>query len=574
MNENHQHIDKKLAYILYLILFGLVLIVCYTFHLQINLVSQFFNRGQKNFLRTQTIASVRGSITDCKGRFLATNRPVNTIYWKGTYKKNLSDEHKKVLSTLSAIIHGTITDHDHIEEVAQNLMLTERKGTLSKLFEDVDLQTLARVFEQFPDHPNIIVKRAFKRYYPYDTYASHLVGYLGHTPLNSAGKMGLEMLHEPHLQGKVGKEIIKINSSGRYIETAYVEKAESGSTLCTTIDLDIQRMVEDVFPSSYSGACIIMDPETGALKALLSAPSFNPNIFLQSFSRHDWNNLIKQNCFINRTCNACYPPASLFKLITLVAALEENVITPDQTWQCKGFTKFGNRKYRCGNIWGHGELTTQQALAKSCNIPFFEIGKKLSIDTLAHYAHMFGLGEKTSVKLIEKAGLVPTSEWKRYTKGERWWPGETLSAVIGQSFLLTTPLQIATMMSSFCTGHRVTPRILVNEPIINEHLPLKPSTLECIQNATQQVIKSGTARRIKKDLEDFDIHAKTGTAQTSSLSRRKLSKAHKEHAWFTAYFTYKNQQPLVIVVLIEHAGSARIATNTAANFLKRYKKQY
>ena len=153
--------------------------------------------------------------------------------------------------------------------------------------------------------------------------------------------------------------------------------------------------------------------------------------------------LAEKHPFLNRAFNACYPPGSLFKIVTLSAALENGYITPESYWFCNGLIEFAGREYHCSNKHGHGLLNTEQALAHSCNIMYFELAKRMNIDLLADYAHRYGLGLKTNVMFAEKEGLVPTNAWKRRVKKEKWWPGETLSAAIGQSYLLVTPLQIA-----------------------------------------------------------------------------------------------------------------------------------
>jgi len=202
---------------------------------------------------------------------------------------------------------------------------------------------------------------------------------------------------------------------------------------------------------------------------------------------------------------------------------------------------------------------------------FYEIGKKISIDTLAHYAYKFGLGQKTNLIFSEKEGIVPNKKWKEETKGEQWWPGETLSVAIGQSFLLTTPIQISRMIASIFTGYLVSPRILLNEPIQKKPLDLEPDTIDFLKKSMKSVVTKGTGRHISK-VKDIIIYAKTSTAQISTFQKRKLSDIYLEHGWFVAHFQYKQNAPLVIVILVENAGTSQVATNIAKNFLIAYKK--
>jgi penicillin-binding protein 2 len=275
--------------------------------------------------------------------------------------------------------------------------------------------------------------------------------------------------------------------------------------------------------------------------------------------------------FLNRAFNAHYPPGSIFKLVVASAALEQGIITPETIWDCKGFISFSGRRYHCHVLEGHGKLTVSQALEQSCNPLFYDIGTKISIDTLAEYAYKFGLGEKTNILFPEKKGLIPSSMWKLNTLGERWWPGETLSAAVGQSFLLVTPIQIARMIASIFTGQLITPRILAEEKVKTHPLNIEQKTLELLRQSMKKVVTQGTGKRINR-VKDIEVYAKTSTAQTSALHKRHKGRIYQEHGWFVAQFRYKQNRPLIIVVLIEHAGSSRVPTVVAKKFLINYKK--
>jgi penicillin-binding protein 2 len=181
------------------------------------------------------------------------------------------------------------------------------------------------------------------------------------------------------------------------------------------------------------------------------------------------------------------------------------------------------------------------------------------------------LGEKTNIIFPEKSGLVPSREWKMNSKGERWWPGETLSVTIGQSFSLATPIQVARMIGGIFTGNLVSPRLLVNEPFVITPLDIQPATISFLKKSMKMVVRHGTGRGVR-EIKDIKIYAKTSTAQTSDFSKRKLDQKYLEHGWFVGYFQYKNYTPLVMVLLVEHAGTAQVATKVAKNFLVEYKK--
>jgi penicillin-binding protein 2 len=259
-------------------------------------------------------------------------------------------------------------------------------------------------------------------------------------------------------------------------------------------------------------------------------------------------------------------------LVTASAALETNLIDVDTSWYCCGYVEFAHRKYWCANRNGHGHLSTTKAIQKSCNTAFFDIGKKISIDVLANYAHRFGLGEKTNILFPEKEGLVPNYAWKKSAKGENWWPGETLSAAIGQSYLLATPIQVARMISAIFTRYLANPRLLMTEPIVKKPLDIKPETIEILQSSMGRVTdQGGTAQSVKR-IKDMKIYAKTSTAQTANLDKRELGGAYLEHGWFAGYFQYKDHKPLTIVIVVENIGSSRVTTAIAKSFFIAYKK--
>ena len=559
---------KKIKRIKYCIIAAFVVITAKLFYLQVNLTDYFTNRSQQNFLRTESIRSPRGNITDRNGKLLATNRPVLNVYWRGTGNFVLNDEQYKILAHLEKILNVPIIDNNSLQT---RIMYTERQFKEVRIASDINIEQLSKIEELLPHHPNITIKTDFKRHYPFTSCASHLVGYLGNSiDVGTHGKMGLEKTFEHILKGKDGTIIKTINSVGRKLAEKEINTSLAGDTIKTTIDIELQQLCERVFPEKLTGTFIIMDPHKGDILSLISRPNFDPSIFLQSIPLKYWQSLQEKKPFLNRALNACYPPGSIFKLVTISAALEHNLISPESLWHCDGFVYFGKRKYWCHKRQGHGELTTTQAVAQSCNILCFEIGKQIDVDLLAEYAHKFGLGQKTNSIFHEKSGLIPTRKWKQEVKNEPWWPGETLSVSIGQSFVLTTPIQIASMIASIFTGTIPTPRFLTVERPQYRPLDIKPETLEFLKKSMKLVVTYGTGKRVNT-IKDFEIYAKTSTAQTSAFSKRNLGTEYLEHGWFVAYIKYKDTQPLIIVLLVENAGTSRVPTVIAKNFLIKYK---
>jgi penicillin-binding protein 2 len=521
--------------------------------------------GKRNFIRYEKIMSPRGNIFDCKGNLLATNRPVFALYWVGTGKRSLDEDQRSVLQLLETIFTTSFTP--------STLTSAERTYKQFLLIEDIPFEALSKLVEQLPHHKNLLITSHFKRYYPYNSLASQTIGYLGALQTDWQGKMGLEKVCDEQLKGAEGQLLKTINSIGKHLDQQEVKKALAGSDIHCTMDLVLQEIAEAVFPEDYAGVLLLMDPQNGALKVMVSRPGFDPNTFLTKISSQRWEDMQYNNPFINRIFDACYPPASLFKLVTIAAALETQLITPDDTWFCQGAVIFADRPYHCSNRYGHGKLSLIDALGCSCNVPFFEMGKRLKIDTLAHYASLFGLGTKTESIFPEKIGLIPSTHWKRTVKKERWWAGETLSATIGQ-ISLVTPIQIVRMISAICQGYLVKPRILLNEEIEITPLDIMPTTQAFLKKCMKRVIEQGGSayQKLRKFSKTMKLYAKTGTAQTASLAYSKDNPLMLEHAWFAVYFIDQNNQPHTLVIVIERAGSSRVAVSVAEQFLKKYQE--
>lgn len=553
---------KKIKITLYIIICTVGIIISRLVYLQILQNHNFFSLGIKNFLRTESIASPRGNILDCHGTLLATNRPVTSIYWQGTGNKTLTSQQHKIITALQNII-----------EISSEKSITtaERNGTKVLIASDISFTQLSKIIELFPNNPNIYISNHFKRFYPHKKIASHILGHLSTiNSLETIGKMGLEKILHDTLQGEQGKLIKTINSLGTNIEQNEIKSALAGQNIVTTLDVSLQKIAESLFPSQYRGALLLMDPETGALRAVVSRPHFDPTVFLDPIATPQWQSLQKGHPFLNRAFNACYPPASIFKLVSVSAALENNIISKQDIIDCSGFFRFKGRRHYCDRRSGHGELCIKDAVAKSCNILCYEIATKLPIDTLADYAFRFGLGQKTHVIFPEQEGLVPTTTWKKEEKGEQWWPGETLSCSIGQSYFLATPIQIACMISSIFEGYLVTPRILTSERITIRPLDIQFSTRKFLKKSMKSVVRVGTGTEVSQ-IEDIKVFAKTGTAQVMRLARATDTVQILPHAWFVAYFNYKDYKPLTLVILIEHAGNSKPARIFAKNFLMRYR---
>lgn len=554
--------SRKLRLLALASMLGLALIAARLYDLQIRQADTLSLLSQKNFLRIEKITPLRGNILDVRGELLATNRPLVNLCWHPTGKR-LDAAQLQTIKQLEAITGQELL-------VSCSLARAERGHKNVLLLGDLSVELLSKIAEQLPACPNILIDTNIRRFYPHGSLASHLVGFLGEISQDPVGKMGFEKFLEPSLHGQAGELEKIINSLGKSIAERQLKTALSGEHIHTTIDIGLQQCAEQAFSSQFAGSLLVMCPKTGALRALVSRPNFDPNIFLSPISAESWKELQDNRAFLNRAFDASYPPASIFKLVSMSAALEKGIVDPHATMFCKGFYHFGNTRHWCKQHAGHGTLTIKQALAKSCNILFYHIGKHLPIDTLADYAHRFGLGARVPMLFNSQDGLVPTTSWKLMAKKERWWPGETLSVAIGQSYLLVTPIQVGRMIGSIFEGYLVNPRLLEQEPIEKQPLLISPSTRDFLKDSMRSVITIGSGMQVSH-IKDITIYGKTGTAQISSLALRDKDDAYLEHGWFVAYFRYKNEEPLVLVVMAEKVASSSVAVGIAKEFILGYR---
>jgi penicillin-binding protein 2 len=543
--------------------FFVFLMVARLFYLQIETGGFFSQKGERNFLRVEVIPPLRGDVFDCNHILLAANRPLFDLYWEGGGGVGLSQEDKEMLQKVSEIV-GIDFNESEQRRLIEYSHRFARKMLLKK---ELTFDELCKISEQCSRSNHLLVANRFKRVYPFKTMACHILGYLGRDA--NQGLAGVESIFQDELAGRAGFITHVVNATGKKLTQKAYQDATAGVDVILTLDLSLQQLTEQLFEGDFSGAVIIMDPSDGAIRALACNPTYDPNLFLEKLTEEEWSDLLANNPFLNRATCALYPPASIFKLVTFAAGYEEGIIDPDLLVNCHGYVTFCGHKHAC--MQKHGPLNARQAIAHSCNVRCFHTAMRMSIDTLADYARRFGLGSKTGCLLPEKPGLVPDSVWKRKEKGERWWKGENLSASIGQSYLLVTPLQVARAVSAIFTRQLVRPRILEREDIQKEPLRVAPKTLNFLKQGMKEAVTKGTCWRLGRHT-DFDLYAKTGTAQTCSKNLEKSTKTRKEHAWLACSFAFKNEAPLTLVILLEHAESSMFALEMAHKFFNGYQR--
>ncbi len=565
------------------------------FMLQVVEGGEYRRLSENNCIRLQTIDAPRGVIYDRNGALLVDNRPAFHL-------QIVLKDARPVSETLARLSRHTGISVSRFESAieAQRGAPDYRPLTLMR---DIGRDLLAVVEAYRFDLPGIGVEVQPLRHYLAGA-APHLIGYLseirpdelesgrypGARGGDFVGRYGVERTAETLLRGKNGGRQVEVDARGRVVRILDRVEPTPGRNLRLTLDLILQRRAEELL-AGKAGAVAAIDPANGEVLAMASNPGFDPNAFVQGMSHEEWRSLISNpdRPMENKVVQAEYPPASTYKVVTAMAALEAGVIDEKTEFHCPGHLVFGDRTFRCWKRGGHGDVAVVDALAVSCDVFFYNVGHRLGVDRLAEYAMGCGLGRPTGVDLDnEAAGLIPTAAWKRRRTGVPWQGGETLSIAIGQGYNLTTPLQMAVLTAAVANGGVLyRPQIIrrvetvngmvvdVPEPEIVGSLPAGPETLEILRKGMHQVVNGprGTARRVA--MSDIRISGKTGTAQVVSkrmeeMDPENMNDRHKPHAWFIA-IGERGESRLAVAVLVEHGeGGSATAAPIAAEVIRTH----
>jgi penicillin-binding protein 2 len=389
------------------------------------------------------------------------------------------------------------------------------------------------------------------------------------------GRQGIEREFEEVLRGTPGRRWVEVDALGRERKVLKEESYGPGQNLVLTLDASLQEKAEALM-GDRAGALIALDPRNGEVLAMVSQPRFDPNVFAKGVSARAWKELASNGLhpLEDRTTRGQYPPGSVFKIVMAGAALEEGALKKGEKLFCPGQFTHKGRTYRDWKPEGHGWVDLHRALVESCDVFFYQVGLRLGIDTIAKYARAFGLGEPTGLGPPgEKAGIVPSSEWKRKTLGEPWYPGETVSASIGQGYTVMTPIQMAVLISAVANGGTLyRPRLVLRVeepeggvvrtfgPEVKGRLPIRPEHLETIRRALRGVVNEERGTAFRARIQNIPMAGKTGTAQVVRMKKRQDQKEQaagprelRDHGWFVAFAPYEDPR-IAVVVLGEHGG--------------------
>jgi len=561
MQIEHQG-TKKLAVVAILILLGFLIILLRLWQLQILQGDVLRKVSESNRLRVIMVPAPRGIIFDRNGIPLVKNTP----YFCASIIPEEFDDAS--IPSLAGVLHLT---EDALREKLGNIVRSP--FTPVKLKEDLSFDEVSYIEARRSDFPGLIVEIEVGREYLYGGIGAHIIGYLGKlTPVQSKdpefrdvppnafiGQWGVEKFFDKSLRGTAGERLIEVDAIGREIRLLRENPAVKGTDLTLSLDIALQKAAEDAF-GEKAGALVALKVDTGEILGFVSEPSFDPNRFAKGISAEDWNALAadKKVPMLNRAIQSQYPPGSTFKIITAIAALEAGALDTTTKVDCRGGINYGKWHFGCWKKPGHNVVSLHRALVESCDVYFYDAGRRAGFDKVAEYATMFGLGKETGFPIgRERKGLIPNSRWKQEVRKAPWLLGETFINSIGQGYVAATPIQMAVMMSAVSNGGAVyKPSILKGaEPVVVRKAEVSPATLEEIRSALSGVVSEpgGTGGAARSGT--VSIGGKTGTAQVVGIRKdsKNLSEQFRDHAWFVAFAPVEKPE-IAMSVLVEHGG--------------------
>jgi penicillin-binding protein 2 len=578
--NNHNSAERVLL-AAYVIATLFLVLVIRLWQLQILQGKEFRKLSEENRLRIIKVAAPRGIIFDRNGTPLVRNTPYFSV---SLNPQNFDDTDVKALAALLRV------DPAQLEK-----KIRTAKGLYEpvKLREGLSMKEVAYVEARRSDFPGLIIDTELSRDYLYGSIGAHLIGYLGKPTQTQAntpefkdippdafiGQWGIEKLYDRDLRGTAGERVIEVDAMGRELRLIQEKPSVPGTDIKLAMDINVQKEAEEAF-DERTGAFVALKPDTGEILALSSRPSFDPNLFTKGITGKQWEELITnaRKPLLNRALQSQYPPGSTFKVVTAIAALEEGQIDADTKATCTGGIVYGRWHFGCWQKHGHGTLSLHRALVESCDVYFYEAGRKVGIDRLAAYARELGLGSAIGLSLgKERTGLIPDTQWKAEKRNQPWYLGETFNAAIGQGYVATTPYQMAQLMSFVANGgflYKPSLLYLAEKPEPVRRLKIKPETFAVVANALFGVVNEpgGTGGAARSSMAH--VCGKTGTAQVVGLKKdsKYLREGQRDHAWFVSFAPYEKPE-IALSVMVEHGGhgggaAAPIAKRAIEAYLK------
>lgn len=606
--ESQILVDRVVVGVSVILVLLLVLLVR-LFYLQVIQHGAYTTLSDNNRIHTRTLQPVRGLILDRHGQLIADNVPAFTLALVKEYIKDLDLTVERIRQIIP------VSDAE-LQSFKKRLKQSRRPFESVPLLFKLDEEEIARISVNLYDLPGVGVEARLVRHYPLGPVMAHAVGSVrrinmddmknldkvAYSGTDHMGKRGVEKFYEHLLLGRVGYQRVESNARGRILKTLEETLPVPGLNLKLHVDTRLQRAAIDAL-EGRRGVVVAIEPATGGILAMVSNPSYDPNLFISGIDQQTYAALrdSRDTPLFNRALQGQYEPGSTLKPFIALAALEGGFIDADYTIQDPGWFKLpmNNRLYRDWN-WtkrgygGHGQVHLQKSIYRSCNVYYYELATRLGIDSIHSYLSYFGFGEVTSVDLPEaKTGLLPSREWKRRARKQPWYPGDTVNMGIGQGSMLVTPLQLATAVAVLANrGRFVQPRMLMDaEGGAPEYYANMPdiqisdekhwhTVLEAMQmvvhRGNQGYGENGTAWAYIGRKIDYQMAGKSGTAQVVGIKQgeeyeeEELDERLRKHAWFVAFAPYE-QPGIAIAVLVENGGGG---SSIAAPVVKKIVDSY
>lgn len=582
LRDDSKFATGKIAFFQYLTVAVFLFLISGFWELQIRNYQLYHERAEQNRIKSIPVLAARGKILDRDGRVIVDNHASYSLILS---RENLKEEH------IRPIAEGlNIVGADYESLLARIHRFNAPKYIPIVIKEELTPDELSFVEshrdpETFPEMDLI---RAQRRLYPSDGTAAHVIGYVGEVseselntpelarfhPGDVIGKEGIERQYNDILMGTDGKRQVEVDNVGKERRVLASKPDIPGHNLQLTIDLDLQ-VVAELAMENRKGAVIALDPRNGEVLAMVSRPAFDPNRFATRIKTRDWKEMINNtgHPMLNRAIQAQQAPGSTFKPFMAIAGLETGAIDDSFTVNCGGGAVFYGRYFKCHEVDGHTDL--HKAIVKSCDVFFYNVGNRLGIDNIAHYAELAGFGHKTGIDLPHEAeGVMPSTRWKARTLRQKWYAGETISVSIGQGYVTVTPLQLAVAIGGLAMrGVWYSPHLVKDPP----HLPpprrgnFNPENMEKVIAGMYGVVnEGGTGARAR--LPGLEVCGKTGTAQLASntlLKGTRLGQTMKDNAWFVG-FANREQPEIVVACLFENGEFSKFAAPIVRDVIKAY----
>jgi len=556
--------------ILMQILIGILFFVLVTrlWYLQIQCGEEFSRLSRENRLRQERIFALRGRIMDRADKILADNR---ADFGLSLVREDCRD----IPATLTQISVWSGIPVSQIWKKYQQDHFKAKSFEPILMLADISFDLLSRIESEIYAWPGLKIVVHTKRSYPQKYIFAHVLGYVAEVNEKEmaedaalamgdlVGKAGLELELEKQLRGQKGLYDVEVDAHIHTLDKFLKKEPRNGNEIRLALDLSLQQTALEAL-SGEAGCVVVMEPDSGKLRALVTSPAYDNNLFAAGISKRDWDALSTNNRFPlqDRSIQSAYPPGSVWKLV-MAALFLEHGISPGESVFCPGQVKLGKQIFHCWKHGGHGAVNMENALVASCDVYFYLMAEKIGIDKIENFAKASGFGRPTGISLpYERSGLVPSRVWKRHRFGKPWVHGETYNISIGQGYTLVTPIQIAVYVSALLNGGDLLKPQLVEdgERVVMGRLPASAHTKNFVVNAMRKTASSGTARMVAR--KDADMGGKTGTAQVVKLKmsagdRRlrtsEMEYAQRDHAWIATWGA-KNGKTYVVIVMVEHGG--------------------